>query len=93
MQPGNGGMDHEQVARELLSCWEALPVRSIAFNDERVGGVLVGVWDERAGVILLVGFLLIVVVSIVVLVFLCEASDCLSRIRIKKGAMSVRMHL
>jgi len=44
-------------------------------------------------VILLVGFLLIVVVSIVVLVFLCEASDCLSRIRIKKGAMSVRMHL
>jgi hypothetical protein len=36
-------MDHKQVARELLSCWEVLPVGSIAFNDERVGGVLVGV--------------------------------------------------
>jgi hypothetical protein len=36
-------MDHEQVARELLSCWEVLPVRSIAFNNERVGGVLVGI--------------------------------------------------
>jgi hypothetical protein len=36
-------MDHEQVARELLSCWEALPIGSIAFNGKRIGGVLVSV--------------------------------------------------
>ena len=43
MQPNDGHIDHEQIARELLSCWEELPVRSIAFNNERVRGVLIGV--------------------------------------------------
>ena len=43
--------------------------------------------------ILFIGFLLIVIASIVVLVFLYEASNQLSRIRIKKGVISVCLSL
>jgi hypothetical protein len=93
MKPSDGRMDGEQVARELLSRWDAVPIGSIALNDERVGGVLVDIRDERAGVILFMRFLLIVIASEVVSVFLCGASDRLSKIGIKKRVMRVSLCL
>ena len=88
-------MDGKQVARELLSHWKVVPIRSIVLNNERVGGVLIRVQDKRAGVILrlFIGFLLIIVASIVVLVFLCKARDWLSRIGIKTDMISMHLSL